>query len=134
MHFNLSKYNMDTTAIKNKLTSAGVPAAIVDKLESALGDKLEGELMTGGLKAAAAKVGIDTTNLPDVDFQNLAEAAKELMGTDVDGDGKTGVTEAVENLKQAAANTDMAEVKQFAQENATGLWAKIKSLFGSNNA
>jgi len=125
---------MNTTIIKNKLTSAGVPAAIVDKLESALGDKLEGELMAGGLKAAAAKVGIDTTDLPDVDFKNLMEAAQELMGKDVDGDGKTGVTEAVENLKQAAANTDMTGVKEFAQSSATGLFAKIKSLFGSNKA
>ena len=125
---------MDTTAIKNKLTSAGIPAGVVDQLETALGDKLEGELMAGGFKAAAAKVGIDTTDLPDVDFKNLAEAAQELMGKDVDGDGKTGVTEAVENLKQAAANTDMTEVKEFAQKNATGLFAKIKSLFGSNKA
>ena len=85
--------------------------------------------MTGGLKAAAAKVGIDTTNLPDVDFQNLAEAAKELMGTDVDGDGKTGITEAVENIKQAAANSDIAGVKELAQNTGTTLISKIRSLF-----
>lgn len=126
---------MNTTDIKNKLTSAGVPAAIVDKLELVLGDKLEGELMAGGFKAAATKVGIDTTDLPDVDFKNLTEAAQELMGTDVDGDGKTGVAEAVENLREAAANTDMAEVKEFAQKNGAGLWAKVKSLFnGSKQA
>ena len=125
---------MYTTDIKNKLTSAGVPAAIVDKLETALGDKLEGELMTGGFKAAAAKVGIDTTDLPDVDFKNIMEAAQELMGKDVDGDGKTGISEAVDNIREAAANTDMAEVKEFAQKNATGIFAKIKGLFGSNKA
>ena len=125
---------MDTTVIKNKLTSAGVPAAIVDKLESALGDKFESSLTTMGLKAAAAKAGIDTTDLPDIDFKNVMEAAQELMGKDVDGDGKTGISEAVENAKEAMANTDMKEVKEFAQKNATGIFAKIKSLFGSQNA
>ena len=87
-----------------------------------------------GLKAAAAKAGIDTTDLPDIDFKNVMEAAQELMGKDVDGDGKTGISEAVENAKEAMANTDMKEVKEFAQKNATGIFAKIKSLFGSQKA
>lgn len=134
MAFTFLLQNMNTTDIKNKLTSAGVPAAIVDKLETALGDKLEGELMAGGFKAAAAKVGIDTTDLPDVDFKNIMEAAQELMGKDVDGDGKTGISEAVDNIKEAAANTDMSGVKEFAQKSGTGLIAKIKSLFGSSKA
>jgi hypothetical protein len=79
-------------------------------------------------------LGLDTTDLPEIDFKNVMEAAQELMGKDVDGDGKTGMSEAVDNVKEAMANTDMAEVKAFAQKNATGVFAKIKSFFGSNNA
>jgi hypothetical protein len=132
---------MNPTDIKNKLTNAGVPAAIVDKLETALGDKLEGELISGGLKAAAAKVGIDTTDLPDIDFKNALEAVEEATGMDMnrdgkvgDGDNNTGLTEVVENAKEAIANTDIAEVKEFAQKQGTGILAKIKSFFGSSQA
>jgi hypothetical protein len=120
--------------IIKKLTASGVSADMIEKLKGGLGDKFESSLTTMGLKAAAAKVGIDTTDLPDIDFKNVMEAAQELMGKDVDGDGKTGISEAVENAKEAMANTDMKEVKEFAQKNATGIFAKIKSLFGSQNA
>jgi hypothetical protein len=113
-----------------KLMSAGVSADMLEKLKTGFGDKLEGELLSGGLKTAVEKLGLDTRNLPDVDFKNLSEAASELMGKDVDGDGKTGIMEAVDNLKEAAANTDMSAVKEFAQENAGGLLSKLKSLIG----
>ncbi len=120
--------------IIKKLMASGVSADMIEKLKGGLGDKFESSLTTMGLKAAAAKAGIDTTDLPDIDFKNVMEAAQELMGKDVDGDGKTGISEAVENAKEAMANTDMKEVKEFAQKNATGIFAKIKSLFGSQNA
>lgn len=121
-------------SILKKLTDAGVPASVVEKLQSGLGDKMESELMSGGLKAAAAKVGIDTKDLPEIDFKNIMEAAQEFMGKDVDGDGKTGISEAVENLKEAAGNTDMSGVKDYAQKSGTGFMAKIKSLFSSHKA
>ncbi len=120
--------------IIKKLMASGVSADMIEKLKGGLGDKFESSLTTMGLKAAAAKAGIDTTDLPDIDFKNVMEAAQELIGKDVDGDGKTGISEAVENAKEAMANTDMKEVKEFAQKNATGIFAKIKSLFGSQNA
>ena len=120
--------------IIKKLMASGVSTDMIEKLKGGLGDKFESSLTTMGLKAAAAKAGIDTTDLPDIDFKNVMEAAQELMGKDVDGDGKTGISEAVENAKEAMANTDMKEVKEFAQKNATGIFAKIKSLFGSQNA
>jgi hypothetical protein len=53
------------------------------------------------------------------------------MGTDVDGDGKTGIGEAVQNLKEAAANTDMSKVKAFAQTQGGGFISKIKGFFGA---
>jgi hypothetical protein len=120
--------------IIKKLTAGGVSADMIEKLKSGLGDNFESSIATMGLKGAAEKLGLDTTNLPDIDFKNLAEAAQELMGKDVDGDGKTGISEAVENAKEAMANTDMTEVKAFAQKNGAGIIAKIKSFFVSNNA
>ncbi len=40
------------------------------------------------------------------------------MGKDVDGDGKTGFSEAVDSFKKATANTDMNQLKNFASKNA----------------
>ena len=116
--------------IIKKLTASGVSSDMIDKLKSGLGDKFESSIASMGLKGAAEKLGLDTTDLPDVDFKNAMEAVQELMGKDVDGDGKTGVSEAVENAKEAMKNTDMAKVKAFAQKNAGGVFAKIKGLFG----
>ena len=116
--------------IIKKLTASGVSSDMIEKLKSGLGDKFESSIATMGLKGAAAKLGLDTTDLPEVDFKNAMEAVQELMGKDVDGDGKTGVSEAVENAKEAMKNTDMAKVKAFAQKNASGVFAKIKGLFG----
>ena len=120
--------------IIKKLTAGGVSADMIEKLKSGLGDKFESSIATMGLKGAAEKLGLDTTDLPEIDLKNVMEAAQELMGKDVDGDGKTGISEAVENAKEAMANTDIAEVKAFAQKNATGVFAKIKSFFGSQKA
>lgn len=114
-----------------KLTSAGVSADMVEKLKSGLGDKFESEIMKNGLKAAAAKVGLDATSLPEIDFKNALEAAQELMGKDVDGDGKTGISEALDNAKEAIANSDISGAKAFASKNAGGLLAKVKGWFGA---
>jgi hypothetical protein len=95
--------------IIKKLTAGGVSADMIEKLKSGLGDKFESSITTLGLKGAAEKLGLDTTDLPEIDFKNVMEAAQELMGKDVDGDGKTGMSEAVDNVKEAMANTDMAE-------------------------
>jgi hypothetical protein len=125
--------------ILKKLTAAGVSTDMIEKLKSGLGDKFESTIMTSGLKAAAEKVGLDASTLPDIDFKNALEAVEELSGKDLnrdgkvgDGDLKTGVTEALENAKEAIANTDLTGAKEFAQKSATGLFAKIKSLFGGN--
>ncbi len=118
--------------ILKKLSDAGIAPDMIEKLQTGLGDTFESTLLSGWLKAAAEKVGIDTANLPEIDFTNMAEAAKEFMGTDVDGDGQTGVMEAVDNLKEVAANTDIAAVKEFAEQHASGIFAKIKAFFGGN--
>lgn len=101
--------------IIKKLLAGGVSDDIVDKLKVGLGNTFETELVTNGLKMAAEKVGIDTRDLPNIDFHNISEAAQELAGKDVDGDGKTGISEAIENVQEAVQNTDMSEVKDFAQ-------------------
>ena len=116
--------------IIKKFMASGVSADMIEKLKSGLGDKFESSIATMGLKGAAAKLGLDTTDLPDIDFKNAMEAVQELMGKDVDGDGKTGISEAMDNAKEAMKNTDMAEVKAFAQKNVGGVFAKIKGLFG----
>ena len=118
--------------ILEKLSAAGVSTDIIEKLKSGFGENLQSELLSGGLQGAAEKLGIDTSNLPNVDFANLWEAAQELMWTDVDGDGATWVGEAMSNLQEAMANTDMAAVKEFAEQNASGIFAKIKAFFGGN--
>lgn len=125
--------------ILKKLKSAGVSQDIIDKLQSGLGDKFESTIISGWLKAAAAKVWLDESALPDLDFKNALEALEEATGKDLnksgkigDGDGKTGVAEALENAKEAIANTDLSGAKDFARKTATGLFAKVKSLFGGS--
>ena len=110
---------------------------MIEKLKSGLGDTFESSIMTMGLKGAAEKIGLDTSALPDIDFKNALEAVEEMTGKDLnrdgkvgDGDGKSGMTEAVENAKEALANTDVESVKKFAQTNATGIFTKIKGFFG----
>lgn len=112
---------------------------MIEKLKSGLGDKFESEILTNGLKAAAAKVGLDASTLPDIDFKNALEAVEEMAGKDLnnngkigDDDGKTGMAEALENAKEAIANTDLSGAKEFVQKTATGLFAKVKSLFGGS--
>ena len=117
--------------IIKKFMASGVSADMIEKLKSGLGDKFESSIATMGLKGAAAKLGLDTTDLPDIDFKNAMEAVQELMGKDVDGDGKTGISEAMDNAKEAMKNTDMTKVKEFATKNAGGIFAKIKGLFGT---
>lgn len=117
--------------IIKKLTASGVSSDMIKKLKSGLGDKFESSITAMWLKGAAAKLGLDTTDLPEIDFKNAMEAVQELVGKDVDGDGKTGISEAIDNAKQAMKNTDIAGVKTFAQKNASGIFAKIKGLFGA---
>ena len=124
--------------IVKKLMASGVSADMIEKLKSGLGSNFESEMMKGGLKAAAAKVGIDASTLPNIDFKDALEAVEELTGKDLnhdgkvgDGDGKTGMMEAVENAKEAIANTDMTAAKQFAQKNSAGLLGRLKNFFGA---
>lgn len=123
--------------IVKKLMASGVSSDMIDKLKSGLGDKFESEMMSGGLKAAAAKLGLDASALPEIDWKNSLEAVEELTGKDLnrdgkvgDGDGKTGVMEAVENAKEAMANSDMSGLKKMATTQGGGLLAKIKGFLG----
>jgi hypothetical protein len=114
----------------NKLIAGGVSPDMIEQLKSGLGDKFESEIISGGLKSAASKLGIDTTNLPEIDYKNAMEAVQELMGKDVDGDGETGISEAIENTQEVIKNTDMTALKEFATQNAGGILAKIKGFIG----
>ncbi len=116
--------------IIKKLMAGGVSEDMIGKLKSGLGDKFESSIATMGLKGTASKLGLDTANLPDIDFKNAIEAVQELMGKDVDGDGKTGISEAMDNAKEAMKNTDMTKVKDFATKNAGGVMSKIKGFLG----
>lgn len=55
-HHVLHLYMLTMDEILNKLKSAGVSQDIIEKLQSGLGDKFESTIISGGLKAAAAKV------------------------------------------------------------------------------
>jgi hypothetical protein len=116
--------------IIKKLVAGGVSSDMVEKLKSGLGDTFESSIATMGLKGAAAKLGLDTTDLPEIDLKDAFAGVQELMGKDVDGDGKTGISEAVDSFKKVAANTDMAGVQAFAQKNAGGIVGKIKGFLG----
>lgn len=103
--------------IIKKLLAGGVSHDIIEKLKAWLGNTFETELVTNWLKVAADKIGIDSTHLPNIDLKNLKQAAQELMGKDVDGDGKTGIIEAIENITKAT-------------KNQTGIFHKITGFFG----
>ena len=80
--------------ISKKLVSAGVSPEIIQKLKTSLGNTFETELVTDWLQAAAKKIGLDTTDLPNIDFKSALHAIQELSGKDADGDNKTGISEA----------------------------------------
>ena len=124
--------------IVKKLTASGVPSDMIEKLKSGLGDTFQSTIMSGGLKAAAAKLGIDVSTLPEIDWKDGLEAIEEFTGKDLnrdgkigDGDGKTGMMEAVENAKKAVANTDMSGLKKVASTQTAGLLTKLKNFFGA---
>lgn len=103
--------------IIKKLLAGGVSNDIVEKLKAWLGNTFETELVTNWLKVAAEKVGIDPNNLPNIDFKNLKQATQELIGKDIDGDGKTGITEMIENIGEIT-------------KNKVWFFAKMKRFFG----
>jgi hypothetical protein len=88
-------------AILAKLTAAGIPADVVSALQEKFGDTLGTELATNELGAVVSKLGLDTSSLPDVDFGDLLGAFSEFRGVDADGDGKTGIMEAVEGVQNS---------------------------------
>lgn len=100
-----------------RLLAGGVSNDIIEQLKAWLGNTFETELVNNGLKAAWEKIGIDPTDLPNIDFKNLKQVAQELIGKDVDGDGKTGIVEAIENI---------GEITQ----KKVGFFAKLKKFFG----
>ncbi len=117
--------------IVKKLMASGVSGDMVEKLKSGLGNAFESTALSGGLKAAAGKLGLDASSIPDIDFKGFMNAAKEFVGTDADGDGKTGISEALDDAKAAIAKTDISGVKDFATKNASGLLTKVKGWFGA---
>jgi hypothetical protein len=114
--------------IIKKLGDAGVSSDIISTLQSKLGAELKTELMQNGLKATATKLGIDTSKLPDIDFKDLGEAFQELTGKDVDGDGKTGIGEAIENVEEAISRSNVSGKTPFPQKQE-GFLAKLLAFF-----
>ena len=102
--------------IIKKLLAGGVSNDIVEQLKAGLGNTFETELVNNGLKAAAEKIGIDTTNLPNIDFKNLKQVAQELIGKDIDKDKKTWVNEAVNTIKDITSSE-------------YGFWNKCRKFF-----
>ncbi len=99
--------------ISKKLLDGGVSSEIIAKLKAGLGNTFETELVTNGLTATAEKIGIDPSNLPYIDREEFAHAMKELTGKDIDGNGKTGIGEALEDIGHSFKNTEgiVAKIK-----------------------
>lgn len=119
--------------ILSRLSAAWISPDLIQRLQSWLGDRLESEIMNEWLRKAAEKVGIDSTNLPDIDLKNAFEAVEEMTGKDInrdgkigDGDGKTGIIEALENGKEAFVNSDLSALKK----SGGGFLAHLKKLLG----
>lgn len=133
---------MNATLVLEKLKSLGVPADTIDAIEQKLDSGMLGDIQTLGLKGALDKNGIDTSKLPDIGLDDVKNFGAELMGKDVDGDGKTGLAEVVDTAQDAFAKVkdsgladkvkDVAEDKLAdAKEAGGGLMAKIKGFFGA---
>jgi hypothetical protein len=98
--------------IIKKLLDGWVSNDIVEKLKAGLGNTFETELVNNGLRAAAEKIGIDPEHLPNIDLKNIKQAAQELIGKDIDKDGKVGITEAVETVSKSK-NHLFAKIARF---------------------
>lgn len=137
---------MNADAIFTKLKSLGVPAETIEAIEKKIDVGFISDIQAFGFKETLAKHGIDTSKLPDVDFADVKDFGAELMGKDVDGDGKTGIAEAIDtaqdalaNAKEAVADSEIVDkVKDVAgdkladaKEAGGGLMAKLKSFFGA---
>lgn len=85
--------------IVNKLVTLGLPKEIVDKLADSFWDKLSEEIKENGIKKVCEKIGIDPAKVPDIDIDAVVNIFSELSGKDADGDGKTGVMEALDMAK-----------------------------------
>ncbi len=97
-----------------KLAGLGVPADVLTGLKEKLGDNFVTDIQSLGLKGAAKKAGIDVSALPDIDLTAIKNFGSELLGTDVDGDGKTGIAEALDTAKDLASKVDVASMKKEA--------------------
>ena len=95
--------------IIKKLLDGGVSREIVEKLKVGLGNTFETELVTNGLKVAAAKIGIDPTNLPSIDFTNL----KEVINSDIAT--KAGISDILEKVGDITKHEDsfFGKIKAF---------------------
>ena len=82
--------------IIKKLLEGGVSNDIIEQLKVWLGNTFETELVTNWLMIAAGKIGIDTTNLPNVDLTNLSQATQEFIKNDFQK--KIGILAKIKNF------------------------------------
>ncbi|MBP6981679.1 hypothetical protein KBB25_02800 [Candidatus Gracilibacteria bacterium] len=101
-----------------KLEGLGVPSDVLSGLKEKLGDNFVTDIQSLGLKGAAEKAGIDVSTLPDIDMTAVKNFGKEIMGTDVDGDEKTGVEEALDMAKDLADTVKMSEALETVTDAA----------------
>ena len=99
--------------IRQKLTDLGIPEGVVNQLMDKYGDSFLDQVKKQGIETVLDKAGVDKNTLDGVDLTGAMNAYKEFMGEDVDGDGKTGIMEAVDTAKKS------------------GIFGAIKNLFSS---
>ena len=68
--------------IIKKLHEWGISKDIIEQLKVWLGNTFETELITNWFKISAEKIGIDTSNLPNVDLTSLTQKAQEFIKND----------------------------------------------------
>ena len=95
--------------IIKKLLAGWVSNDIVEQLRVWLWNTFETELVNEWLKAAAIKVGIDPTNLPNIDLTNL----KEMITTDITS--KTGISDMIEKVGEITKHEEsfFGKIKAF---------------------
>ena len=112
-----------------KLAALGIPTDMISTLEEKYGSDLIPQIQTLGLQWVAEKAGLDTSKLPDIDMIQLLSLRSELMGTDIDGDGKTGMSEVLDTATDLLGSTGAGSTIAGMTGSTGGLIDRLKSMF-----
>lgn len=107
---------MNTNEILSKLSEIGLGENIISQISEkiASGTDFLALVQENGLQNAISSLGIDVSNLTNIDFS--AFPAADLIGIDTDGDGLTGMDEISDTISDSLGD-------------AGGIFDKIKSFF-----